>query len=282
MSQSAGRKTAVQSPTVIFLHIPKTAGSTLHQIIRRQYPARAIYHMGSSPDSQRNFQTLPEAERARIRLLMGHFEMGIDEYLPQPTTYFTMLRHPVARAISYFAHVRRDPDHYCHQLVHAGQMNLDAFIQSGADVMLDNGQTRMLAGVLYATPFGQLTPDILEQAKRNLQSRFVFAGLTEQFDQALLLMRHFFGWRNLYYTRRNVSADKSSPAPETLALIQSVSQLDLALYDFAADLLVQQIAQLEPAFSQQLADFRRRNRHFGPIAHYGDELRLRLQGPSER
>ncbi len=274
-----GKETAV-----IFLHIPKTAGSTLHQIIRRQYPASAIYHIGSHADSEPTFRALPLARRSRIRLLMGHFEMGIDAYLPRPSTYFTMLRHPVARAVSYFAHVRRDPDHYCHHLVHHEQMTLSTFIQSGADVMMDNGQTRMLAGVLYAIPFGQLDATVLEQARQNLRARFAFAGLTEKFDQALLLMRHFFGWRNLYYTRRNVTAhtQKDPLSAETLALIHQVNQLDAALYAFAADRLAQQVARLEPAFSQQLARFHRLNPWLGPLAHYGDELRLRLQGPSER
>ena len=270
--------------TVIFLHIPKTAGSTLHQIIRRQYPASAIYHIGSHPDSETTFRALPSARRGRIRLLMGHFEMGIDACLPRSSTYFTMLRRPVARSVSYFAHVRRDPDHYCHHLVHHQQMTLDAFIQSGADVMMDNGQTRMIAGVLYTIPFGKLDATVLEIAKHNLQARFTFAGLTEKFDHALLLMRHFFGWRNLYYTRRNVSAraEKETLSAETLALIHNANRLDAALYEFAAGRLAQQVAQLEPAFSQQLARFYRLNHWLGPLAHYSDELRLRLQGPSER
>jgi hypothetical protein len=275
---------ARQNTAVIFLHIPKTAGSTLHHIIRRQHPARAIYHMSSRPNSQQKFQNLSVAQRAKIKILMGHFEMGIDDYLPQPTTYFTMLRHPVRRATSYFAHVRRDPDHYCHHLVTTQQMSLDAFIRSGADVMMDNGQTRMLAGVLYTIPFGNLGPEILETAKRNIQNHFAFVGLTEQFDKALLLMNHFFGWRNLYYTRRNVSAheEKEQLSSATTNLLHSVNQLDMALYEFAAHWLAQQVTQLEPAFSQQFARFQRLNPLLGLIAHYGDELRLRWHGSSER
>ncbi len=269
---------------VIFLHIPKTAGSTLHQIIRRQYPERYIYHLGSHADSQLNFNNLPLHRRAQIKVLMGHFEMGIDKHLPQPSTYFTMLRHPVARAISYYAHVRRDADHYCHSLLTTSQMPVHEFILSGADVMMDNGQTRMLAGVLYTIPFGKLNTDVLEVAKQNLKTCVAFAGLTEKFDHALLLMRHYFGWRNLYYTQRNVSArrEKISQTPETVGQIMNVNRFDMELYEFSASWLSTQIAQLEPAFSQKLIRFRRLNQLLGPIAHYGDEIRLRLLGPSER
>lgn len=270
--------------TVIFLHIPKTAGSTLHQIIRRQYQAQHIYHMGSHPDSLDQFKNLPLSRRANIRVLMGHFEMGIDEYLPQPSTYFTMLRDPIARAISYFSHVRRDGDHYCHDLVTTHHMNLETFINSQADVMMDNGQTRMVAGRLYDIPFGQCDREVLETAKRNLQEHFAFVGLTERFDEALLLMKYAFRWRNLYYTRRNISPkkDKKPLSDTTLAALEQVNQWDMALYVFAEKLLDQKIAALEPAFRRNLHTFQRWNGVWGMPAHYGDELRLRLLGPSER
>ncbi|MCZ7673022.1 MAG: sulfotransferase family 2 domain-containing protein [Chloroflexi bacterium] len=270
--------------TVIFLHIPKTAGSTLHQIIRRQYRAQHIYHMGSRSDSFDQFKNLPLSRRADIRVLMGHFEMGIDEYLPQPSTYFTMLRDPIARAISYFSHVRRDSDHYCHNLVTTQHMNLETFINSQADVMIDNGQTRMLAGQLYDIPFGQCDKAVLEIAQRNLQEQFAFAGLTERFDEALLLMRYAFGWRNLYYTRRNIGPEQDKkPLPDaTLSALEQVNQWDAALYAFAEKLFVEKMATLEPAFSRNLHTFQRWNSVWGVLTHYGDELRLRLLGPSER
>lgn len=271
-------------PTVIFLHIPKTAGSTLHQIIRRQYRSQYIYHMGSYPDSLEKFKNLPLRRRADIRVLMGHFEMGIDEYLPRPSTYFTLLRDPIARAISYFSHVRRDTDHYCHDLVTTQHMNLETFINSQADVMMDNGQTRMLAGRLYDVPFGHCDAEVLAAAQRHLQERFAFVGLTERFDEALLLMKYTFKWSNLYYTRRNISpAQDKKPFPDaTLAAVQQVNQWDMALYSFAETLLAEKIAALEPAFGRNLHTFQRWNGVWGLPAHYGDELRLRLLGPSEQ
>ncbi len=275
---------ASNQPAVIFLHIPKTAGSTLHHIIRRQYRPRHIYHMGSQADAPDKFKKQSDAQRAQIRVLMGHFEMGIDAFLPQPSTYFTVLRDPMARAVSYFSHVRRDADHYCHELVTTNQMDLETFIASGEDVMMDNGQTRMLAGVLYNIPFGQCGEDVLAAAKRNLRDRFAFVGLTERFDESLLLMRHHFGWRNLYYTRRNVSppSHKKQLPETTVTAVRQTNQLDTTLYAYAETLLDEQIAGLEPAFSQNLADFRRKNAFWGRLAHYGDEIRLRLLGPSER
>ncbi|MCB8944624.1 MAG: sulfotransferase family 2 domain-containing protein [Ardenticatenaceae bacterium] len=262
---------------LIFLHIPKTAGTTLQRILKRQYWPRHLYHVGSAADSIANFQQLPAAQRAPIRLLMGHFEMGIDASLPTPSTYFTILREPVARIISYYAHVRRDPDHYCHQLVNEQQMDLETFIRSGADVMVDNGQTRMIAGLLYDIPFGQCGPDVLALAKQNVAQRFACVGLTEQFDESLLLMQALFGWRMVYYASRNATPRKRNGITAVAhQAITQCNQLDLALYAFAQEQLAAQIAAQGAAFPQKLHRFQQRNRQLSPFVHLLDELLIRL------
>jgi hypothetical protein len=264
---------------VIFLHIPKTAGTTLHRIIKRQYRPAQLYHVGSASDSLTTFQQLPESQRAGIHFLMGHFELGVDTWLPRPSTYFTLLRDPVARIVSYYAHVRRDPDHYCHELVNRQKMDLESFVRSGADVMLNDGQTRMIAGVLYDIPFGQCGPDILETAERLLDERFAFVGLTERFDESLLFMQSLFGWRTVYYASRNAAPHKDGKMGLTAAARQAileVNQLDLALYAFASERFAAQIGGQGQAFTHQLQSFQSRNRRFSPAIHLVDELLIRL------
>lgn len=265
--------------TIIFLHIPKTAGTSLHRIIKRQYRPAHLYHVGSSADSLPAFQQLPINQRARIRFLMGHFEMGVDAYVPRPSTYFTVLRDPVSRIVSYYAHVRRDPDHYCHEVVNGRQLDLEAFVRSGVDVMVDNGQTRMIAGVLYSVPFGQCGPEELETARRNLVQRFAFVGLTEQFDQSLLLMQPVFRWRSVYYARRNVTPDSDGKQALTAAAREAIleaNQLDIALYSFAAERLAAQMAREGEKFAWRYHTFQQRNRRLSPVVHLVDELLIRL------
>jgi hypothetical protein len=265
--------------TVIFLHIPKTAGSTLHRIIKRQYRPAHLYHVGSAADSLSTFQQLPEKQRGRIRFLMGHFEMGVEAWLPRPSTYFTILRDPITRIASYYAHVRRDPDHYCHQLVTTQKMDLETFVRSGADVMVNNGQTRMIAGVLYDIPFGKCTPDILETAKHYLDERFLFVALTEQFDESLLFMQSLLGWRTVYYASRNANPQANGNKLLTEAARQAileVNQLDMALYAFASTRFAAQITAQGQLFTRRLQSFQSGNRRFGPAIHLVDELLIRL------
>lgn len=260
--------------TLIFIHIPKTAGSTLHRIIYRHYSADTLYHTDRRPHGWRAFTRWPKARRAKIRLLMGHIEMGSAAFLPQPAHYFTMLRNPIRRAISYYSHVRRITDHYCHDLVHEQKMSLADFARSGADVMMDNGQTRMLAGVLYDIPYGQLTTAVLDKAKQNLE-QCLLVGLAEQFDQSLLLMGRLFGWRNLFYARRNVSPKRVQPNANTLAALAKVNHLDRALYAHGADLLAQQWTRW--GSDAALRRFQWLNRLLRPFYYYGGEVKQRLR-----
>src|SRR5678815_1148823 len=79
---------------LIFLHIPKTAGTTLNRIIEWQYNPLSIftmdpYRIRATPERLRK---LSEGRRRRLRMVRGHLYHGIHEFLPQGGTYFTMLR----------------------------------------------------------------------------------------------------------------------------------------------------------------------------------------------
>src|SRR5678815_616084 len=92
-------------PTVIFLHIPKTAGSTLDKIIDHQYKRTSIFTRAYI--SMDEFKILPEAHREKIRVLRGHMHFGVHEYLPQSSIYITILRNPIDRVISHYYMVLR-------------------------------------------------------------------------------------------------------------------------------------------------------------------------------
>ena len=79
---------------VIFLHIPKAAGTTLTRILERYYNKDRIFVIWGRrlQESIGEFTSLPAASRAEIMLLRGHMPFGLHEHLPEPSTYITMLR----------------------------------------------------------------------------------------------------------------------------------------------------------------------------------------------
>jgi len=135
---------AVAERTVIFVHIPKTAGTTLYQIIDRNYAPDAI-HTARPADMVRAIKTLDDARKAKIRILRAHAGFGLHESLPGPWAYFTILRDPIERVISYYYDICRTPQHGWHK--QAKSMGLKGFVESGLDAMMENGQTRLASGL---------------------------------------------------------------------------------------------------------------------------------------
>lgn len=133
--------TARQQQAVIFLHLPKTAGTTLNRIARRHYAPEAVHALGPrAQDEIAAFQALGKRERERVRFLTGHMAFGLHEDLPAPSRYITLLRHPVERVISFFYYIRHMGQHYLHDLVvREHDMDLEAYLDSELSVMVDNG-----------------------------------------------------------------------------------------------------------------------------------------------
>ena len=225
--------------TDIFIHIPKAAGSTLTTILDREYDPSLTYTIeGDIEQSIRKFVSLSSNYRDKIKLLRGHIPYGLHRHINRSSKYFTMMRNPEDRIISYYHYVLRSKDHYLHDEVVGGKMSLNSFIKSQITLELDNDQTRHLSGLFYDIPFGKITEDILEIAKRNIDKDFLIVGLSEKFDESLLLMKKFLNWRHLpLYVRKNVT--KNRPETNTfnsqdLNLIREYNSFDVQLYSYAA------------------------------------------------
>ena len=249
--------------TIIFLHIHKTAGTTLHRVIERQYRPEQIWTL----DEQNGFDdlvSLTEAQRARIRMLRGHMEFGLHEFMPATTTYFTLLRQPIERVISFYYFIRRNPNHYHFEPIVNQDLSLGDFLATRQNKMMDNGQTRVLAGARNNDyPIGACTPDLLALAKQHLRDHFSVVGLMERFDETLLLLKQAYGWRNVRYVRQNVTTSRPLQAdlpPSTLDLVAEYNQLDLELYDYAAALFEEQIRKQGAQFAGQVRSFQAANR----------------------
>jgi hypothetical protein len=263
--------------TVIFLHILKTAGTTLDQILLRQFPSHQIYATGLiSQQGVARFQNMSEAERSQYRLVKGHMTFGIHEYIAGPWAYFTFFREPIERTISHFYYIRRSPDHPSYNFIHENQVDLKQCLELGwADPMLYNSHTRLLSDAWAKVPPGECTEEHLQKAKANL-SRIKVVGLTEQFDTSLLLLGRAFGWKHLYYSRQNVTADRPSQrnlSPETMAAVQAANRLDIELYDYATALFAEQVRQQGPDFAQMVNQFQFRNRFVTPLIALYQEMR---------
>jgi hypothetical protein len=269
MDQSVTGGLAAGSVPAVFLHIPKTAGTTLYHILDRNYRKSTVYTIWQD-GSLDGFKQLSQADRAQVQLLRGHFGYGIHTYLPRPCVYFTFLRNPLARTVSYYHFVRHTPAHYCHDLVVSRGLNVQQFVESGQDPLVDNAQTRLLAGLETGQelPVGGCTRNLLERARHNLRENIAVTGIVEEFDAALLIMKRTFGWRSVYYAEQNVTPTAARPpelSPSARAAIEQVNELDVELYADAREIFAASLRQAGAAFETELSAFQQKNRWLRPV-----------------
>ncbi|MFZ4518516.1 MAG: hypothetical protein ACOYOP_09005 [Microthrixaceae bacterium] len=94
---------------VCFVHVMKTAGRALADVIARPLEARSpgSTMVGLTLD---DFVRLPDDTWAHIRFLSGHLSFEALELLPASTTAVTVLRDPVERTLSHYSHLRAAPE----------------------------------------------------------------------------------------------------------------------------------------------------------------------------
>jgi hypothetical protein len=211
---SKGKKVILlyKDKVLIFVHIPKTAGSSLTNTIYTQYNPTEVFSLDNpalNKVSQINKNT---------KCLLGHNRFGQHKELG-PCIYITMLRDPIERVISHYYYLK-----YILNYEHIGKYSLGEFAQLD---LFSNMQTQFITG-------GK--PD-LEQAINNLKT-FAFFGITEMYNESLFLMKKTFGWENIHYSKVNVNPKKprrETILKDTIEQIEKANQLDLKLYQWAKE-----------------------------------------------
>jgi Galactose-3-O-sulfotransferase len=259
--------------TVIFLHVGKTAGATMRRALRREFRSSDVMELKAptvAPGRLRRdgavayFAGLPEAARARPRLIMGHMTYGLHEHVSRPAAYVTLLREPMKLILSQYHHVRRHPGHLLHDEAQA-YPDLASYVRSGISLEMDNSQTRAFAGDT-TTPFGGCTVEMLDLAKAHLDRSFAVVGLTERFDDSLVLMQKAFAWNRIRYVSVNVDPGRDrrdAPSQEDVAYVKEQNALDLELYAWAAERFASTLRDT-PGFDAALARFLRENERYQP------------------
>ncbi len=228
----------------IFLHIPKTGGTTLNSVFQKQFVSNELFDHDRFQNKIMTIEDLKEREKEQLKGVSGHYFYGVHEYFSKPCQYFTMLRDPIERVISSYYFLQTYPIY-----PQVRDMTLDEFVKQMP--FAQNLQTKMVSGV-------RRNPN-LQKALENLRA-FKVTGITEQFDESLFLMKREFGWKNIFYTKKNVTKTRKSRSeipPETIRLIKEYNKLDIKLYHFGKQLLAEMLNEFTEQEKQELDAFKK-------------------------
>lgn len=245
------------SDHLIFIHIPKTAGSTFLQVVKRQYRKNEFLYLHLTEEDKVFLDAMTDDEKRGIKCLSGHIRYGYHRFLPGSCDYITFLRHPVKRVVSLYYYILRNKHHYFHERMVSEKLSLEGFVNLPTEVYVEisNQQTDLLSS--YPEPGNPF-----DTAKDNI-SKFLFTGITERFDESLVLLSRKAGWRNIYYNSSNISKNYEIGQVLTDKVKERIlerNDLDMRLYTFASELFERAIAEYGSSFEDDLRWFRWKNR----------------------
>ncbi len=258
---------------IYFLHIPKTGGTTLRDIISRQYKRENIFTVPSLKESNAALNDLAFEEKKQLEIVQGHLKFGIHEATDRPSQYFTILRDPIKRVISSYNYILQVKNHPFDQSTTEKVMTIQELYESGVNPLLINGQTQLVSGVTGKNNDPLIkSEDILQKAKNNIADFFITVGLLEEFDASLLIMQKMLGWKTPYYSIANRSKPEHTIAisDETIAFLTEQNELDIKLYQFVSD----RFHTLKESFTNDLGSFKMKNRLLNPVFTYNRIQRL--------
>jgi hypothetical protein len=167
-------------PVDIFLHLAKTAGTSVRHAISRQLSEAEvllIYPGAPFTVEEHLIPTIPLYQRRRLRLIIGHCSFGVHERLGVTSRYSVFLRDPATRLRSNFAHHGAASTVF---QVGGSVVSPATAINDGLSEEFDNLMVRVIAGLARdAVPAGTVSSADVELALHNIREHFAFVGLHE-------------------------------------------------------------------------------------------------------
>jgi len=230
---------------LLFTHVHKTAGASFAQsVIYPNVDQERIHHFCGVWNLLKN--------RGQVMdYVSGHYPYGIHMFMKGdgPNIYFTILREPLDRAVSYYYYVKQlDTPLFKHQsLPDANRFDIAGFY--GLE-NYQNIQTKFIAG-LFIMRTAAFLPKVLgdslllSHAKHNLCKRYRAFGLFERINEFQETAAKIMGWKNLN-VKNETTVTRKRPSVHQLAEEAKVSilranRLDVDLYRFAQGLYHQRL-----------------------------------------
>lgn len=230
------------NPRFFFVHLQKTAGTSLYLRLRDRIAPPLIYPNATdgpvipSVISIDHLLTRWAERRDEIRILTGHFPLCTADLLGEPFTAFTVLREPVERTLSYLRHHRKEtPEDAEKSLeeIYDDPFRFEGLIHNHMVKMLSLDVNEMTDGSLTVVDF---PPERLARAKERLATLDV-VGLQEEYRDFWITVRRRYKWPLGAPGHANRTEPTEVPASFRRRIADDNAH-DVALYEYARDELI--------------------------------------------
>lgn len=244
------------------MHLHRTGGTTFLKLLDNIYNENETFTIDGKHfrESAIEFSLLPLDQRSKYRLVKGHLFWGFHKYCPNKSDYITILRNPIDRAISQYRwHLRPE----CAYPV-SPDLTLIDFLESGKFISADNGMTRLISGKdRDDIDYGKCTDEMFEIAKNNLEHEFLVFGLTEYYDETLILLKKILEWPKFpVYIKKNVHEKKpinQNISEQEYKVLIKYNRYDIELYEYAKKLFEERIKKETSSFHTEVNLFKQLN-----------------------
>ncbi len=226
---------------ILFLHVPKTGGTTMADILSAVYGKE---YLRATPAKLYDLLNT-KIHIKDYKAVLGHYSIKDPFYaiLDQPINHFMMVREPVDRVISQYYYLRDQEKHPLHDL--AMKYTLEEVVTTDLiyELGMANKQTSLITTASYTTKDSL----IIAEAKRNLNNLFTLCAIFERYAEFIQICSKEFGWPEIEIPKSNTS---SRPALEEISprikkAIQEKNLLDSKLYGYALSKYEEFVRQYE-------------------------------------
>ncbi len=218
-----GGGSSSDDPLLVHIHISRTGGSTLNHVLRSSYGARHCpvepweSRWGGSPFSAHDLRRLRKVY-PDLKSVAGHRIFGYVDLEEKATDlrYFALMRDPIKACASRFQGKARRSGKTLNEF--------EDWIQKD---WTRNRHTKSISG-----------NDDVADAIRLIAEKNIFIGLTERFDESLLLLKRLVAPDlDISYKPTNVARDKTIAQrllsnERTVQMLAESQEADLELYRY--------------------------------------------------
>lgn len=231
-----------ENKTIIHLHIPKAAGTTMNHILVSNIGGDKSYSY-HTPSSKIQFHEMPRRIRSKNKLIYGHLWYGFHEYIDSDPIYICVLRNPSQRIFSHYHYIKTRKDHPLNSILNKHNATFGEILEraeSHPDLNKEfcNKQTRVIGGDCYTQ--NPCLQTLAENAVRNLTSDSIIVGFTEKIESLLTKLSQLKIIKNYSMKRLNAGSEQNIYEKEASCLnkkqrkiFSNFTRYDNIIYDLA-------------------------------------------------